>query len=829
MTDLATNLSLWTLEPWLPLGGLLLLLAAVFLVASYAWRSRPSGRTGTERNSTFKRLASLVILAFPLLVLLGLIQLLYPLAAPETLVLRSRALRPGPFPAHIPTTHPCLNEVFDRLTRGAPEPPACLTNFLPNGDDSAATREAVRRALLHMASGPRLSTREILAESPAFKAWITEIASNAVAKPPVTRSAKTEAELAKALAEALVVRVRLWPLASASTPVDAGPVVDHALALFDASAFTELDYRSANTDLVTALQSAVERAVATVAPRPLSGSLPPPPPSPRPDTRPDVVEAIEAAVFRLLVANRNVRVGIVERHRRQDEDASVNAWRRLRQTLLDADSTATGKPVGLVLLPGSVSASAAYLDVVGKPWLRTTSTGERIVHAQLRLGEIPHPSWKLALEDDTGGTLSFQCLVPGRATAGTVPAHTQRLNDCLPGTVALRPGQSVVLSLRLGNKATTLPPAMRLRVVYSAGVQPLLRNVEIHPPDSVSIVTSTRDWALRGTLSCLLDRGSAVTNVESIRRFRRALVEGGKAPVELGPVRSPSPSADGVVVTLGPEKGIWIHPEGIDWSRIEKDVVRQGLVRQRAVPIGHLLARGADMYGTSLFPAAFAGPGLPDGIDRLIATPLVPTRNAPLTPGTDPAESLIEPRSARIMLSYAEPVAFSALPMLRSAGYLNVFALSAAPLVWRLDVPASSSGPGGIVWYFDLDPEIQGLLLPANCLPERKDVADFCRQPHEVVQSFEPPYDETRFFPFWLAVLRAARTSAVEWRDRTPSADQRLAVPVFMTNQMLLRAQVLSASSGLLMLVGGLAGHAVLLLALRLRQHRSSPVPRRRR
>ena len=828
MTDLATILSLWTLEPWLPLGGLFLLLAAVFLVASYAWRSRPSGRTGTERNSTFKRLASLGILAFPLLVLLGLIQLLHPLAAPETLVLRSRALRPGPFPAHVPahvpTTHPCLNEVFDRLTRGAPEPPGCLTNFLPNGDDSAATREAVRRALPHMASGPRHSTREILAESPAFKAWITKIASNAIAKPPAARPAKTEAELAKALA----VRARWWPLASASTPVDAGPVVDHALALFDASAFTELDYQNADTDLVAALQSAVERAVATVAPRPLGGSVPPPPPGPRPDTRPDVVEAIEAAVFRLLVANRNVRVGIVERHRRQDEDASVNAWRRLRQTLLEADSTATGKPVGLVLLPGSVSASAAYLDVVGEPWLRTTSTGERIVHAQLRLGEIPHPSWKLALEDDTGGTLSFQCLVPGRAAGGTVAAHTHRLNDCLPGTAALRPGQSVVLSLRLGNKATTPPPTMRLRVVYSAGVQPLLRNVETRPSDSVSIVTSTRDGALRGTLSCLLDRESAVTNEESIRRFRRALVEGGKAPVELGPVRSPSPSADGVVVALGPEKGIWIHPEGIDWSRIEKDVVRQGLVRRRAVPIGHLLARGADMYGTSLFPAAYAGTSLPDGIDRLVATPLVPTRNAPLAPGTDPAESLIEPRSARIMLPYAEPVAFSALPMLRLAGYLNVFALSAAPLVWRLDLPASSSGPGGIVWYFDLDTEMQGLLLPANCLPEREDVAYFCRQPHEVVQSFEPRYDDTRFFPFWLAILRAARTSAVEWRDRTPSAYQRLAVPVFMTNQMLLRAQVLSASSGLLMLVGGLAGHAVLLLALRLRQHRSSPVPRRR-
>lgn len=835
MTDLATNLSLWTLEPWLPLGGLLLLLAAVFLVASYAWRSRPSGRTGTERNSRFKRLASLGILAFPLLVLLGLIQLLYPLAAPETLVLRSRALPPD----HAPTTHPCLNEIFDGFVRDAPEPPGCLTRFLPNGDDSAATKAAVERALPLMASGPHPSTREILAESPAFKAWITKTATRAVARGTAsgTGPAKTAAEFAKALAEALAVRVRWWPLASSGNPVDAGPVVDQALALFDASDFAEPDYRSADPRLVAALQSAVERAVAAVAPRPLGGSVPPRPPSPRPDTRPEVVEAIEVAVLRLLAAKRNVTVGIVESHHRRDEDLSVNAWRRLRQSLLLADSTATGNPVGLVLLPGSVSASAAYLDVVGMPWLRTTPTGERFVHAQLRLGQIPHSSWTLALEDDTGGTLPFQCLVPGGTTEGTAPAHTRPLNDCLPVTATMQPGQSVVLSLRLADTATTLPPTMRLRVVYSGGVRPLLRNVEIHPSDSVSVVTSSGDRALHNTLFCLLDRGSPVTNAESIRRFRRALEEGGKAPVELGPMRSPSPSADRVVVALGPQKGIWIHPEGIDWSRIEKNVVEQGLVRQRAIPIGHLLARGADMYGTSLFPAAFAGPGLPDGIDRLIATPLVPTRDPAIEPtpsGTpehapDPATSLIEPRSARIMLPYAEPVAFSALPVLRSAGHLDVVALSAAPLVWRIDLPPSSSGQrGGIVWYFDVNSESQGLLLPPTCLPEREDVEYFCRQPQAVVQSFEPPYDDTRFFPFWLAILRAARASAAEWRNADAPAHQRFAVPAFMTNQMLLRARVLSASSGLLLLVGGLAGHAVLLLVLRLRQHRRSLVPWRR-
>ena len=828
MSEFATSLSLWTLEPWLPFGGLLLALAAVFLAGSYAWRSRPSGRTAAERNTAFERLASLGILAFPLLILLGLTQLLHPLAAPEVLVLRSRALRPG----HVPTTHPCLIEILGGLARGVAEPPACLAHFLPNGDDSGATRAAVERALRLMAPGRRPPAREILAESPVFETWIKTIASTA-AKPSVAEPVRTKAVPAEVLAEALAVRLRWWPLASASRPVDAGPVVDRALALFDASAFTAIDYRSADPLLVAALQSAVERAVATVAPRALDGTAPSPPPARRRNTRPDVVEAIEVAVLRLLAANRNVTVGIVESHPRRDEDPSANAWRRLRQTLLDADSTATGNPLGLVLLPGSAGASAAYLDVVGEPWLRATRTGGRIVHAQLRLGEIPHRSWTLSLEAGAAGDpLPFQCLAPGRTTAGLAPADTrQPLIDCLPGGVTLTPGQSVVLSLRLADKATA--QTMRLRIAYPGDVQPLLRDVEIDPPDSVSIVTSKEDGNLRDTLSCLLDPIPALKDAESIRRFRRALVEGGKAPVELRPASRPDPSTNGVVVALGPEKGIWIHPEGIDRSRIENDIIRQGLVRRRVVPIDHLLEEGEDMYGTSLFPAAFAGPGLPDGIERLWATPLVPSREPPLEPGTDPAKTLLKPRSARIMLPYAEPVAFSVLPMLRSAGHLNVLALSAAPLVWRIDLPSSTPDkPAEIVWYFDLDAEKQGLLLPRDCRPERKKVAYFCRPGAEAqreVQSYEPQYDDTRFFPVWLAILRAARTTAAEWRNLRADPDERVAVPVFMTNQMLLRARVLSASSGLLMLIGGLAGHAVLLLVLRLRQHRSSLVPWRRR
>ena len=822
MKDLVAELPLWMLKPWLPFGGLFLLLAISFLIASYTWSNRPSGRTGTERISAFHRMAPLGILVIPLLVLLGLAQLLFPFAPPETLVLRSRALRS----VDKPVTQPCLTELFDELGRGAAKAPVCLASFLPYGDDSAETREALDRALSQLGDSPTFTRWEILTDSPAFEDKMEEILVRVVDElyPDDTNEMKTRR--ARDLTSALGIQVRWWPLASASRRVDAGPVVDKALEIFGQAQFSELDYREAEPRLIAALQAAVERAVAMVAPRPLDNAEPPPSPDP-PSLRPDVVEAIEVAVVRLLAAKRNIAAGIVEFHRRRDENASENAWRRLRQSLLDAVSTATGNPTGLTLIPGSDISSAGYLDIVGEPWLRSTPGGEWTVHAQLRLSESPQPSWILNLETDTTGGRQderFECSVSTRLDS--TPQTSRSLTDCLPQGLPLA-GKSVVLSLRLGKARPVLPNAMWLSITFgnSDGIPPLLRKVALDKPSSVPISTSKNGGLLHQTLSCLLDPNSTVSDMASIRRFRAVLEleEGGKAPFVLQDAGS-----DGTVIVLDPHphNGIWIHPAGIDLSRIRAEVIDRSLVRERAVPIKHLLEPGKELHGVPLFPIAFAGPGLPDGIDRLLSTPLVPERNGTdFRNISDPAQNLLEPRSTRVMLPYARPVAFSALPMLRSGSLLSAHAFSAAPLAWRIDLPPSPGKRGGVLWYFDLDAKRQGLLLPESCIPEQKDVDFFCRGSHSEVQSFEPVYDEMRFFPLWLAVLRAARVSAVAWQDDTTEPHEQVTVPVFMTSEMLSRARVASASSGLLMLAVSLSGYAAFLILLRLRQRRKKLLP----
>ena len=563
-----------------------------------------------------------------------------------------------------------------------------------------------------------------------------------------------------------------------------------------------------------------------MAPRPINESAPLTAPPPNPGLRPDVIEAIEDAVVRLLAARRNIVTGIVEFHPRRDEDPSENTWRRLRQSLLNAESTATGKPTGLALVPGSVISSASYLDIVGEPWLAITSTGKRTVHAQLRVGELPDPSWTLALEADVAGSSRPEPFTCGDSIGSRAPGArtaTKPLVDCLKEDVSLSAGQSIVLSLRLGDATAGAPDAMQLHITFPefAGLAPLLRDVAVNAVRSVPVSTSDPGGPLHQTLSCLLDPTSSVSREASILRFKDALTEGGKAGVTLRPAVSGGAGSamDGAVIVVGPGNGIWIHPTGIDWSRVKKDVIEAGLVRERAIPIEHLLAPGEPLHGVPLFPIAFAGPELPDGIGRLLSTPLVPQRRATLSPGANPAQTLLEPRSARILLPYARPVAFSALPMLRSDSLLNAHALSVVPLAWRIDLPPSPGGKrGGLLWYFDLDPVKQGLLLPRSCLPERPSVEFFCERPSGEVQTFEPVYDETRFFAIWLAVLRAARLSAVAWRDNAEPPRDGAAIPVFMTHEMLSRARVASSSGGLLMLAAGLTGQAVFLIFLRLRQ-----------
>jgi hypothetical protein len=798
MNHEASDWLLWSLDPWLPFGWLLILVLIVFLAASFAWTARPSGRSPAERPSAWHRFRPLAILLIPIFLTVSFTQIIFPWAVPETLVLRSQALRPG----DARTTVPCLDIVLGGLTQHLANTPLCLKDYLPGVLEPDVWRSKLSNAV------------DIL--SPAQVSFKSEGLDDELKKFRDDLALIPEHHTTDRFTGLFELRATWWELTNRSVPIDISPVVNRALENYVNAGVSDLQYREGAPDIVEALKSAVERAVTEIKPLQIQEGNIPDPPRPRERIRVEVIEAIEVAVIRLLAAERNVVAVVVEQHFREDEAFRDNAWRRLQETLLDGNASAHGRPVGLAVFPGSRIASSSFVDVVDKPWLRQLPSGDAILHAHLRFGETL-VDWTLSMETgsvvDTG-SLPFACQhfgVPEVTTASFL--DSTNLSDCLPVPMP-DSGEGAVISLLLrqadlGNEI----PTLRITPPSSLPVNPVVVASEKLGVPSIGISAdgpSATD--VQSTLQCLLAPGSSVSTNPSIGSFRSALIDGELAHVVIDPTLPDS------AVIRNDSGGLWIRPQGIKWERIKREIIGAGLNRGRVLDLSARLAPGGDLYGTPIFPVAFGTSGLPSGIRPLVATPLAPRRSTPLALGDNPSDNLMLLQTARLFHPSAQPVAFSALPRFHVPSPIDTLSVGIAPMVWRIELApnASDDDIGGVVWFFDIDPEAQGLLLPGNCLPNWESHEFYCSNPDAAV--YEPSWDEARFFPLWLAILRASRVSATEPGPIIDSDhSDGTGVPDFVTPEMLARAEIASASTGILLLSLGLFGHAALLIWLRVR------------
>lgn len=790
------------MQGWLPYGIVLVLLLGLSICLSFAWLSRPSGRAGLDRRPPWQRLMPLAVLLAPLLLFAGFVLVLFPIGPPQLVILRSQAFGVGV----AQSISPCLEAVITALGAEADESPPCITDHLPEPEDipRADPRLAVARSALLS-----LDHTDVLLQNEAFNTAIV----SAVASVPGVSAESNEAE---ALAKALALESRWWLLARRAQVVDAGPVVQYALDIFSQTHFGDEAYADPerNAELVVSLQNAVERAISDAPPKPLDPGTLPSVLDPNPRSRPEIVEAMEIAVLRLLAARNNVKGLLVEYHGRVEDDVPGEAWRKVARTLASGSGTSTAAPVGLALFPGSATAPSRLLRTVGAPWRRVKLGGDVEINVTFALGAVPVPDWKIRLRrgpDPAAPSIDFSC-VNGSSSGGEM-----EITSCLRYATQLKGGDTVLTTLTI--PFALAPPRgspLYLEVSFepSLGLQPLRSEVlaEGTPPSIAVEVTELAGAGgdLSRTLSCIIS-SSPVASTPSIDRFHRLLAEAGKAGITQG--------AGGARIRLDPSYGIWVYPSSLKWSRIENELMR-ARIDQRPHNIDDLLSDPAQLRGAALFPFALPAQGLPDGMGARAPVPLAPQRDTELVLGGDPASGLRAPPSFRFPLPYAEPVVFTHLPRKRATSSIAVFPIAAAPVAWRIALPPTLNNErGGIVWYFGFDPVRQGLLLDANCLPPEAIGLPLLCGPPEQAQIYEPVYEEARFFPVWLWLLRAARESAVAWEIDTPIALAAIPPPVFISDDMLARARVASASTGLTLLLVGLSIYAAFVIAIRLRQN----------
>ena len=427
------------------------------------------------------------------------------------------------------------------------------------------------------------------------------------------------------------------------------------------------------------------------------------------------------------------------------------------------------------------------------------------------------------LEREVNGTIE---LLPIRCGNKVELRQKRSLIDCFPDETPLNAGRSAVLAIDALLEEPLSPESnLTLTITFpdNFGFQPLRESVaEKVGSGGIAVDVDDPLWTyyneLDETLSCLLNPGSEVANEPSIQRLKLALGEMNKAEIRK--------ERGGAVLRYDRRsRGIWIYPDGLSWTQISEGIEKKMIV-ERAIPFAHLMDEPQDrLFGTALFPFAIASPGMPDGFGARSPIPLRPLRLGDnlLAAGVDPASGLDLPATARILMPGAEPVAFSMLPAhLFSRGALATHESSAAPFAWRVDLPdLVNAKRGGRIWYFSIDPKFQGLLLGNKCHPENKDLLEFlCTADLPRVQSFEPVYEEKRFFTLWLWMLRAARESAVTWQNDAPIPLSYYSPPVFVSPAMIAQARIDSATSGLVVISAGVLLHAVFVIWLRWRGRR---------
>ncbi len=808
MTDaIALHIDRWTMSPWLPLGGVLLALFAFALLASYSWVSRPSGQA-SERRGILARNAPLMVLIFPILIFAGFAQILVPVAAPETLVLRSRAVGLGATAIPIP----CFERTVEALVAGRPEAPTCLAAMLPTGEvalrdlaDAVVTTEATFDTLWE-------DDTDLLLGTPDYEDTIERAMPDPVRTDPVQR-------------ERVMGFIRhgrkWWAWTRGTRPMDAAPVVDRAVELFEAARFTDRDYTQADPALTSALERAARQALRETAPREIEEGgtadcrIDATMPGCRPakvGVPPAAVEALEVAVLRMLAAQRNVQGILAETHPRIEGPVERDRWTRLRLSLLTGDQTGSGKPVGVVSAIGSAQSAGEALRITGRPWLRPAPAGyagvSHIVYVQLQIGALLTSDIIFSVLDDENKELNASCTPAGS------PIRT--FDDCFAGQ-PLQAGDSVLLRLALRETFLSDPEDLTFRIAFEdAALNDILDPIVTDTAMETVMVRAYGDAALSDTLQCLIAPDAAALSASpALTAFTRHLSVGNVAQLVEG--------ADGATITLIDDetdafRGLWVHPSAMPFS-----VVRGlSLDRGRPAPLDPLIATTGELYGAALFPVAVTSTLPTARTMPLWYTPLRPEREPSALPGAsdNPARGLRLPRSVRIRERYAEPVAYSVLASDRQKTPLHVHNVTAAPLVWRIEMPADRAG-GGVVWYYDIDPAEQGLLLRDTCIPipERPEAADFCSLADPMAERvYNPVYDEARFMPFWLSILRAARETGID-AGKAPLPEPELHAPDFLEPWIVAQARMGSAFPGLLCIALGLFGYAVFVVVLRLRQH----------
>ncbi|WP_297838454.1 hypothetical protein [uncultured Roseibium sp.] len=782
--------------------GLLLL----FIVASYAWTVRPSGKAAYSRGA-LKRLAPLAVLLIPAGFLLGFALILYPVAPPKTLVLRSQALL---FEEdRVAAEAACLARVVAAAASSpAAEPPDCFEVSRPGQFAPAELYAEISKTI---ADNLSQDAAELIRPDDWKTRWNQEIA-NQVGSPSVSDpEVRVEDGLStrgrwSRLAQA---RATWWHLVTRTDLYDVQPVVKDALDRIVAMR-SGVDLDDAET--VARISSlAISEALARTRPAKLASKETLGFPPPRRDLPLELIEAVEIAVLRLLVAEGNVVAVLAERHRRTDRSAESNPWRTLQEDLIDTSNTAHGRPVGLSVFEGSVGSASSLVAINGNPWKQRDATDVTRIYANLRFGAEPG-EWRVFIEDLEGNRLSFSC----DFVAGAPIVENMKLRDCLPA-ITLGKGDGLMLALKLeGPLADEANLRVRFEFPMETTVAPLVALVEDIAPVNVNLTAEASPAALENTMACLLLTGSPVSSTASIRAFRAALDERSEISYSLG---SAEPN---VALRLFEDQpntfGFWVYPTSITWDRVVSEI---SIDRKQDTDLDAELAVGGKYHGLPLFPIAFTNEEQLAGIRPISALPLVPRRSAPLTTSSEINTGLELPQSAILAHPGARPVGFSALPDQHKENNYGVRPRGIAPLIWKISLGPDLDGRGEIlVWFFDLDPFLQGLFLDTSCRPDWKDELQLSGDP-VLTELYEPTWDETRFFPLWIAMMRAAGVSAqAAEAELNTSRRSDNAIPSLVTPDMLMQARIASSSFAMLLLSVLLVAYAVYVIVVRTRSPR---------
>lgn len=789
------------MKPWLPFGWALLALLLVFIVASYAWTVRPSGKAASSKGA-LKRLAPLAVLMIPAGFFLGFSLLFYPVAPPKTLVLRSQAIL---FEADR-VESACLSSIFAAAASSQDsEPPVCYNAFKPGqfepADGNAEVAKSIGEALVQDAA-------ELIRPEDWNARWNEEIAdqlsSPSVSDPDVVD--KNELSTQGRLSRLAQAGATWWHLVTRSDFYDVGPVVENALDLIVA-ARAGVDFN--DTEAVARIASeAITEALNRTRPKRLAAAEVPDFPPARRDLPLELIEAVEIAILRLLVAEGNVVAVLAERHMRIDRSPDVNPWRALQEDLIDTGNTAHGRPVGLSVFEGSAGSASNLVSIVGSPWKQRDATDITRIYANMRFGAEPG-DWRIYIEDLAGNKLSFSC----DFVAGAPIVDNLDLRDCLPATT-LGNGDGLMLALKLeGPLADDLSLRVRLEFPMESAIVPLVAPVQDIAPVNVNLATEASPMALENTMACLLQPGSPVSNTASILAFRAVLDERSGISYSVG---NTEPN---IALRLFEDQpstfGLWIYPKSIGWDRIAAEI---SINRNRDTELAAELVVGGEYHGSPLFPVAFTNEDQLAGIRPITALPLVPKRSTPLSSPSEINTGLVLPQSAILAHPGARPVGFSALPDQHKENNYGVRPRGIAPLIWKISLGPDPDGHGEIiVWFFDLDPFLQGLFLDASCSPDWKNEQQLSADP-SLTELYEPTWDETRFFPLWIAMMRAAGASAqAAEEDLKASSPSQESFPSIVTAEMLMQARIASSSFALIVLSTLLVAYAIYLVVLRTR------------